>query len=48
MALGLGSIEQFSGFILGAQFQQATVVCLLLIVLIWRRLLLQRHRMVLE
>ncbi len=48
MALGLGSIEQFSGFILGAQFQQATVVCLLLIVLIWRRLLLQRHRQVLE
>jgi branched-chain amino acid transport system permease protein len=48
MALGLGSIEQFSGFILGAQFQQATVVCLLLIVLIWRRLLLQRHRLVLE
>jgi len=48
MALGLGSIEQFTGFILGAQFQQATVVCLLLIVLIWRRLLLQRHRQVLQ
>ena len=48
MALGLGSIEQFTGFILGAQFQQATVVCLLLIVLIWRRLLLQRQRQVLQ
>lgn len=48
MALGLGTIEQFSGFVLGAQFQQATVVCLLLIVLIWRRLLLQRNRQVLQ
>lgn len=48
MALGLGSIEQFTGFILGAQFQQATVVCLLLVVLIWRRLLLQRQRQVLQ
>jgi branched-chain amino acid transport system permease protein len=48
MALGLGGIEQFSGFVLGAQFQQATVVCLLLIVLIWRQLLLQRSRQVLQ
>ena len=48
MALGLGAIEQYSGFVLGAQFQQATVVGLLVIVLIWRRLLLQRHRQALQ
>lgn len=48
MALGLGAIEQYSGFVLGAQFQQATVVGLLLIALIWRRLLLQRHRQALQ
>lgn len=48
MALGLGAIEQYSGFVLGAQFQQATVVGLLLVALIWRRLLLQRHRQALQ
>jgi branched-chain amino acid transport system permease protein len=48
MALGLGAIEQYSGFVLGAQFQQATVVGLLVLVLIWRRMLLQRHRQALQ
>jgi branched-chain amino acid transport system permease protein len=48
MALGLGAIEQYSGFVLGAQFQQATVVGLLVVVLVWRRLLLQRHRQALQ
>ena len=48
MALGLGAIEQYSGFVLGAQFQQATVVGLLVLVLIWRRMLLQRHRLALQ
>ncbi|MBE0625973.1 MAG: branched-chain amino acid ABC transporter permease [Burkholderiales bacterium] len=48
MALGLGAIEQYSGFVLGAQFQQATVVGLLVLVLVWRRLLLQRHRQALQ
>jgi len=48
MALGLGAIEQYSGFVLGAQLQQATVVGLLLVALIWRRLLLQRHRQALQ
>jgi branched-chain amino acid transport system permease protein len=47
-SLGLGVIEQYSGFILGAQFQQATVVGLLLVILIWRQSLLRRHRMVLQ
>lgn len=48
MALGLGAIEQYSGFVLGAQFQQATVVGLLVLILIWRRLLLQRQRQALQ
>jgi branched-chain amino acid transport system permease protein len=47
-ALGLGVIEQYGGFVLGAQFQQATVVSLLLIILIWRQLLLRRHRLALQ
>jgi len=47
-ALGLGVVEQYSGFVLGAQFQQATVVGLLLVILIWRQTLLRRHRMVLQ
>jgi branched-chain amino acid transport system permease protein len=47
-SLGLGVLEQYSGFLLGAQFQQATVVGLLLVVLIWRTLLLRRHRLALQ
>jgi branched-chain amino acid transport system permease protein len=47
-ALGLGVIGQYAGFVLGAQFQQATVVSLLLIILIWRQLLLRRHRLALQ
>jgi branched-chain amino acid transport system permease protein len=47
-ALGLGALEQYSGFVLGAQFQQATVVVLLVVILIWRQLLLQRHRQALQ
>jgi len=47
-ALGLGVIEQYGGFVLGAQFQQATVVSLLLVILIWRQLLLRRHRLALQ
>jgi len=46
--LGLGVVEQYSGFVLGAQFQQATIVGLLLAILIWRQLLLMRHRRVLQ
>ena len=48
MGLGLGAIEQYSGFVLGAQFQQATVVGILLAILVWRQLLLMRHRRVLQ
>ena len=47
-ALGLGVVEQYSGFVLGAEFQQATVVILLLLVLIWRQILLSRQRQVLQ
>lgn len=35
--LGLGVMEGYSGFVLGAEFQQATVVGLLLLVLIYRQ-----------
>jgi branched-chain amino acid transport system permease protein len=47
-ALGLGVIEQYSGFVLGAEFQQATVVMLLLLVLIWRQMLMNRQRQVVQ
>jgi branched-chain amino acid transport system permease protein len=43
-ALGLGVLEQYSGFVLGAQFQQATIVGLLLAILIWRQMTLLRQR----
>ncbi|MDA8108994.1 MAG: branched-chain amino acid ABC transporter permease [Betaproteobacteria bacterium] len=47
-ALGLGVVEQYSGFILGAQLQQATVVTLLLVILVWRQVLLFRQRKALQ
>jgi branched-chain amino acid transport system permease protein len=47
-ALGLGVLEQYSGFVMGAQFQQATIVGLLLAILIWRQLALLRHRKALQ
>ena len=47
-SLGLGVLEQYSGFVLGAQFQQATIVGLLLAILIWRQMLLRRHRQALQ
>ena len=46
--LGLGMAEQYSGFVLGAEFQQATVVMLLVLVLVWRLLQLARHRQVVQ
>jgi branched-chain amino acid transport system permease protein len=46
--LGLGAMEQFSGFILGAEFQQATVVGILIAVLIWRQIQLNKHRQVVK
>lgn len=47
-ALGLGVVEQYSGFILGAQLQQATVVTLLLAILVWRQIVLFRQRKALQ
>ncbi len=47
-SLGLGTIEQFSGFIFGAEFQQATVVALLVIVLIFRQIKQGRQRQVVQ
>jgi branched-chain amino acid transport system permease protein len=47
-ALGLGVVEQYGGFVLGSQLQQATVVLLLLMVLIWRQLMLGRKRQVVQ
>jgi branched-chain amino acid transport system permease protein len=44
--LGLGLVEQYSGFVIGAEYQQATVVGLLVLVLIWRMVQLAKHRQV--
>jgi len=46
--LGLGVIEQFIGFILGAQFQLALIFVLLVIILVGRSLRLRAQRKVLE
>ncbi len=43
-AFGIGVAEQYGGFILGAELQQATVVGMLLLVLIWRQALMRRQR----
>src|SRR3546814_14289762 len=45
---GLGVAEQFGSFIFGAEFQQATVVGMLVLVRIWRQILENRHRQVVE
>ncbi|HEX6321213.1 MAG TPA: branched-chain amino acid ABC transporter permease [Burkholderiales bacterium] len=47
-ALGLGVLEQYSGFVLGAQFQQATIVGLLLLILMFKQMMLLRHRQALQ
>jgi branched-chain amino acid transport system permease protein len=44
--LGLGLAEQYSGFTLGAEFQQATVVGLLVLILVMRQVQQARHRQV--
>jgi branched-chain amino acid transport system permease protein len=46
--LGLGVAEQYSGFVFGAQFQQATVVTLLVLILIWRQVQAARYREVVQ
>jgi len=47
-SLGLGVVEQYSGFLLGAQFQQATIVGLLLVILLCRTFVLRRQRLALQ
>ncbi|KAA3622468.1 MAG: branched-chain amino acid ABC transporter permease [Proteobacteria bacterium] len=47
-AFGLGLAEQYSGFVLGAEFQQATVVGLLVLVLVWRQIQMGRLRQVVK
>jgi len=47
-AFGLGLAEQYSGFVLGAELQQATVVGLLVIVLVWRQIQMSRSRQVVQ
>ena len=47
-ALGLGVLEQFGGFVLGAEFQQAVVVGMLVVVLVIRQILQARHRQVVQ
>ncbi len=46
--LGLGLAEQYSGFVLGAEFQQATVVGLLVLVLVIRQIQQGRQRQVVQ
>lgn len=43
---GLGLIEQYTGIILGAEYQVAAAVVLLLAVLIWRQIQMRRNRQV--
>ena len=45
---GLGIAEQFGGFILGAEFQQAIVVGILIAVLVWRQIQMGRQRLVVQ
>jgi branched-chain amino acid transport system permease protein len=46
--LGIGVIEQYGGFILGAEFQQAIIVLMLLLVLIVRQVQQSRMRQVVQ
>lgn len=44
--LGLGVAENYGGFVMGAEFQQAIVVGLLVLVLVWRQIRQNRIRQV--
>ena len=46
--LGMGVVEQFGGFVLGAEFQQAIVVGLLVLVLVLRQVQQARVRQVVQ
>lgn len=43
---GLGLIEQYTGIILGAEYQVAAAVVMLILVLIWRQVQMRRNRQV--
>lgn len=43
-AFGLGIAEQYGGFVFGAELQQATVVGMLLLVLVFRQIQMSRYR----
>jgi branched-chain amino acid transport system permease protein len=47
-SFGLGVAEQFAGFTLGAEYQNAFVFLLLVVILVARNLRLQRKREVLR
>jgi branched-chain amino acid transport system permease protein len=47
-ALGLGTAENFAGFLLGAEYQIAFIFCLLVVILVWRSRRLARQRRYLE
>ncbi len=47
-ALGIGALEQFASFVLGAEFQIASVIGLLMLVLLWREIQSLRRRQALE
>ena len=42
--LGLGSLEKFAGFILGAEFEAAFIFSLLVIILVVRNMVLAKQR----
>jgi len=42
--MGLGVAENFAGFVFGAEYQAAFVFALLVVILVWRRFSLARHR----
>ncbi len=42
--MGLGAAENFAGFILGAEYQEAFVFALMVVILVWRNLFLRRER----
>jgi branched-chain amino acid transport system permease protein len=48
VGLGLGAVETFAGFILGAEFQMAFIFSLLVVILLLRSYRLKRKRLVLK
>lgn len=46
--IGLGALENFSGFMLGTEFQMAFIFGLLVVILVWRNFRLKKQRMVLR